>query len=182
MGIAVSFSAATAVGQLGLASGGPALGSVGPSGIVLAGAEALAPQLIPFAGVAAAIAGVPLWVPVVILGATLVVGGAIWYAESNERSDSEQQSAEPKEGSEGREGEGKRFSDKVKDQAREESGNTCVFCGTKTTEESGPSRSEIDHAIPKSRGGNNSPDNAQNTCRTCNRSKGAKTTGEFLGR
>ncbi|MFT7557887.1 MAG: 5-methylcytosine-specific restriction endonuclease McrA [Planctomycetota bacterium] len=38
---------------------------------------------------------------------------------------------------------------------------------------------EIDHAIPKSKGGNNSIDNAQNTCRTCNRSKGSKTTEEF---
>jgi 5-methylcytosine-specific restriction endonuclease McrA len=93
-----------------------------------------------------------------------------------------QQSGEPKTGSKGGEGEGKRFSDKVKDQAREESGGACVFCGTNTTDRPGPNRSETDHAIPKSRQGNNSPDNAQNTCRTCNRGKGARTTGEFLGR
>jgi len=70
----------------------------------------------------------------------------------------------------------------VKNQAREESNNSCVFCGTKTTSKPGPDRSEIDHAIPKSRGGNNTLDNAQNTCRTCNRTKGAKTTSEYLNK
>ncbi|OAI26506.1 hypothetical protein A1356_11255 [Methylomonas koyamae] len=86
----------------------------------------------------------------------------------------------PKTGSAGGKGAGKPFSDKVKDQARAESKDTCVFCGTKTTKDPGPTRSEIDHAIPKSRGGNNTIDNAQNTCRTCNRQKGSKTTDEFL--
>ena len=42
------------------------------------------------------------------------------------------------------------------------------------------SSSEIGHAIPKSRGGNNSCNNGQNTCRTCNRRKGNKTTEEYL--
>ena len=86
----------------------------------------------------------------------------------------------PKAGSAGGEGAKKAFSNKVKDQARKESSDTCVFCGNKTTREPGPNRSEIDHAIPKSRGGNNTIENAQNTCRTCNRSKGTKTTEEFL--
>jgi RHS repeat-associated protein len=88
--------------------------------------------------------------------------------------------AGPKAGSAGGEGAKKAFSNKVKDQARKESNDTCVFCGTKTTREPGPTRSEIDHSIPKSKGGNNTIENAQNTCRTCNRSKGAKTTDEFL--
>jgi RHS repeat-associated protein len=88
----------------------------------------------------------------------------------------------PKPGSVGGKGEGKPFSTKVKDQARAESKDTCVFCGTKTTRQPGPTRSEIDHSIPKSRNGNNSLDNAQNTCRTCNRQKGAKTSGEFLNK
>lgn len=80
----------------------------------------------------------------------------------------------------GGKGAGKGFSNKIKDQARAESRDTCVFCGTKTTRQPGSTRSEIDHAIPKSRNGNNSLENAQNTCRTCNRQKGAKTTDEFL--
>lgn len=88
----------------------------------------------------------------------------------------------PKVGSAGGDGAKKAFSTKVKDQARKESNDTCVFCKTKTTREPGPTRSEIDHSIPKSRGGNNTLENAQNTCRTCNRQKGAKTSDEFLNR
>ena len=85
-----------------------------------------------------------------------------------------------KVGSAGGEGAGKGFPTSVKDQARVESGGKCVFCDTKTTNTPGPTRSEIDHSIPKSQGGNNTIDNAQNTCRTCNRQKGATTTEEFL--
>ncbi len=88
----------------------------------------------------------------------------------------------PKSGSSGGDGAGKGFSKKIKELAREESGDTCVFCGTKTSSDPSPERSEIDHAIPKSRGGNNTINNAQNTCRTCNRQKGAKTTEEFLNK
>ena len=88
----------------------------------------------------------------------------------------------PKAGSAGSDGAKKAFSNKVKDQARAESNDRCVLCGTKTTREPGPTSSEIDHAIPKSRGGNNTLENAQNTCRACNRQKGAKTTDEFLNR
>jgi len=87
---------------------------------------------------------------------------------------------EPKPGSEGGPGAGKRFSQATKDAEREKSGDRCVLCGKSTTSEPGPDRSEIDHSIPASRGGNNSPDNAQNTCRTCNRQKGTQTTEEFL--
>ena len=83
----------------------------------------------------------------------------------------------PKEGSAGGPGAGKRFSDSTKDAARDD---TCVFCGQTTNREPGPSQSQIDHAIPKSRGGNNTIDNAQNTCRTCNLQKGALTTLEYL--
>lgn len=86
----------------------------------------------------------------------------------------------PKIGSSGGNGAGKGFSNKIKAQARSESNGVCVFCGVKTNQVAGPTRSEIDHAIPKSRNGNNGIDNAQNTCRTCNRQKGPKTTEEFL--
>ena len=37
-----------------------------------------------------------------------------------------------------------------------------------------------DHAVPKSRDGTATLENAQNTCRTCNLKKGTKTTEEFL--
>ena len=80
----------------------------------------------------------------------------------------------PKAGSSKPDGAGKRFPESVKEQARAESGGKCVFCGTKTGETPGITRSEIDHAVPKARGGDNSLNNAQNTCRTCNRAKGAQ--------
>ena len=86
---------------------------------------------------------------------------------------------EPKKGSAGGPGSGKNFSEKVKNMAREESDNTCVFCGTKTSREAGSDQSNIDHAIPKVKGGNNTMENAQNTCRACNLQKGTRTTEEF---
>jgi RHS repeat-associated protein len=89
--------------------------------------------------------------------------------------------ASPKEGSSGGPGAGKDFTQKVKDEARAESDNTCVFCGKATTREPGPDQSNIDHAVPKSRGGNRTPENAQNTCRDCNLDKSTKTTQEYLG-
>ncbi len=81
--------------------------------------------------------------------------------------------AKPKPGSAGGPGAGKRFSPKTRQEA---SGDKCVFCGKRTT---GKNR-QIDHAHPRSRGGNNTLKNAQNTCSTCNPMKGNKTTREFL--
>ncbi len=90
----------------------------------------------------------------------------------------------PKVGSAGGPGAGKAFSMATQDAARAASGNKCVFCGTNTVRSPTPTpnRSNIDHAIPKSRGGNNTSGNAQNTCQSCNLSKGAKTTEEHLNR
>jgi uncharacterized protein (UPF0333 family) len=85
-------------------------------------------------------------------------------------------------GASGGPGKGKRFGEAVREAARRLSGNICVFCGRETTSEDGPGRSEIDHAIPRSREGNNTPENAQNTCRSCNREKGTETTEEYLDR
>jgi 5-methylcytosine-specific restriction endonuclease McrA len=98
---------------------------------------------------------------------------------SNSTSDSAA-AATPKEGSAQPDKAGKDFSKGTKDQARKESGNKCVLCGKDTTGEPGPDQSNIDHAIPKSRGGDNTIDNAQNTCRTCNLEKGTKTTQEYM--
>jgi RHS repeat-associated protein len=85
----------------------------------------------------------------------------------------------PKVGSAGGPGAGKDFSKGTKDAARADSPN-CVFCGKETTRQPGPNQSNIDHAISKVRGGNNTPPNAQNTCRTCNLQKYVKTTLEYL--
>ena len=111
-----------------------------------------------------------------------VIQSAVSFAKQGmgESEDEGQKTPAPKAGSAEGEGSGKRFQESVKEGEKEASDNTCRLCGTKTTEESGPKRSEIDHAIPRSRGGDNSPENAQNTCRTCNRQKGSKTTDEYL--
>lgn len=86
----------------------------------------------------------------------------------------------PKPGSSGGPGAGKPFPDSTKDAAEAQAGGKCVFCGKKTTRTPGPKQRHTDHAIPKSRNGNNTLPNAQNTCRTCNLKKRAKTTKEFL--
>lgn len=88
---------------------------------------------------------------------------------------------QPKIGSAGGPGAGKIFSEEVKALSRESAGNTCVFCSRPTNlRSSNPLRSETDHAIPKARGGNNTIENAQNTCRDCNRQKGSMTTTEYI--
>ena len=84
-----------------------------------------------------------------------------------------------KVGEAGGPGAGKPFANSVKDAARAESNDTCVFCKQETARTPGPNQSNIDHSIPKSRNGNNSLNNAQNTCRTCNLDKGTKTTPEY---
>jgi RHS repeat-associated protein len=86
---------------------------------------------------------------------------------------------QPKPGSADPDKAGKPFDKPTKDAAREESGDKCVFCGKDTTRTPGPDQSNIDHSVPRSRGGDNTIDNAQNTCRTCNLDKGTKTTEEY---
>ena len=68
-------------------------------------------------------------------------------------------------GSAGEPGEGKHFSRKTKEEVKRTQPDICVYCG-------GSGASEVDHIIPRSRGGNNSIDNAQCICPRCNRSKG----------
>ena len=81
-------------------------------------------------------------------------------------------------------GAGIAFSEAIKNAARAASGDKCVFCGIKTVRSPSTqsNRSNIDHAIPKSRGGNNALENSQNACQSCNPKKGAKTTEEFLNK
>ena len=88
----------------------------------------------------------------------------------------------PKVGSAGGPGAGKRFAETTKDAAETQAGGQCVFCGRETTRTPGGTQRNTDHAIPKSRSGNNTLDNAQNTCRDCNLDKGTQTTQEYLDR
>jgi hypothetical protein len=71
-----------------------------------------------------------------------------------------------KPGSSGGETAGKRFPQSVKDQALQENPDTCVYCGMKTDSP------QVDHSIPRSRGGNATLENAQTACSWCNASKG----------
>jgi HNH endonuclease len=100
-------------------------------------------------------------------------------AESQPAGGSES-GGEPRAGESGGPGAGKAFGDKTKDEIRDRDGNKCVFCKKDTTREPGPDQSNIDHAKPKADDGNNTTNNGQNTCRTCNLDKGRRSTGEFL--
>lgn len=85
-----------------------------------------------------------------------------------------------KQGSTGGVGTGKRFkpeSDAVKEGKE---GIPCVYCGVATTNTRGkPNSRERDHIDPKSRGGNNTPENERDSCRTCNRQKGSRNPDEW---
>lgn len=54
-------------------------------------------------------------------------------------------------------------------------GDVCSYCGSDT----GPF--EIDHIYPYSRGGTHSPENLTVACRSCNRSKGARSVSDWMG-
>ena len=74
-----------------------------------------------------------------------------------------------KVGSAGGKTAGKVFSATVKDAARAENpGRICVYCRMKGT------ATQVDHAIPRARGGNATLKNAQMVCPHCNASKGAR--------
>lgn len=51
---------------------------------------------------------------------------------------------------------------------------TCVYCG-----EIMPTRLEVDHVVPKSRGGSTTPDNLVASCHDCNQAKGNMTAEEL---
>ena len=83
-------------------------------------------------------------------------------------------------GSYGGPGAGKRFSPLTRGAAEAQAGGRCVFCGVRTTRKPGPTQRNTDHSHPKSQGGDNTLENAQNTCRRCNLSKGTMTTMQYL--
>lgn len=98
------------------------------------------------------------------------------------KAGTEEGAVAPKLGSSGGPGAGKSFTQSMQENIRADSNNKCVFCGVNTirSKTPDPNRSNIDHAIPVSRGGNNSYGNGQNTCQTCNLQKGTQTTEEYL--
>ena len=55
----------------------------------------------------------------------------------------------------------------------------CTYCGDPTTRTPGPDQLNGDHVIPRSQGGNNSPENYVPSCRTCNLQKGPQTPEEW---
>jgi len=72
-----------------------------------------------------------------------------------------------KPGSSGGPSAGKPFSQGVRQQVLDDNPSTCVYCHMDTDSP------QVDHSIPKSRGGNATLDNGQTTCPWCNASKGA---------
>ena len=142
------------------------------------------------------------------LGNILIIGGAITYLNTtpqqrkilgdgfsrfvdgllrNENSSGDgstksdrKPGADGKSGSTGGPGAGKRFKPESPEVKADKEGVPCRYCGQGTTNRPGhPSSRERDHIDPKSRGGNNSPENEGDSCRTCNRSKGAKNPDEW---
>ena len=61
---------------------------------------------------------------------------------------------------------GRRFPESVRQGELAQNPSTCVYCRMETD------APQIDHAVPRSRGGNATPENAQTTCGHCNASKG----------
>ncbi|MDB5337690.1 MAG: secreted protein, partial [Planctomycetaceae bacterium] len=73
-----------------------------------------------------------------------------------------------KQGSAGGSSAGLRFPKAIKDAAKAENPDNCVYCHMTTT------TPQVDHVIPRSVGGNATLENAQITCPSCNASKGAR--------
>jgi RHS repeat-associated protein len=78
----------------------------------------------------------------------------------------------PKPGSAGGPGAGRKATPSERKAALSENNGNCVFCGKKAD--------QVDHSIPRSRGGNNTKENLQPACASCNQSKNDKTSQEFL--
>lgn len=72
------------------------------------------------------------------------------------------------------------ISQAVKNSEFERTGGRCVFCKIKTEKIEGNLKANSDHSMPYSRGGSNTIENIQNTCRDCNLGKSNLTTQEFL--
>ncbi|MGC1605043.1 MAG: HNH endonuclease [Candidatus Acidiferrum sp.] len=127
-----------------------------------------------------ALVGVPLAVvsaPVAVHGGATATEGAAHLGAAaadaiNDAIHSPTEKSTPKEGSAGGPGAGKRATPEQRQGALQENNGKCVFCGDKAT--------QADHAVPRSRNGNNTKKNLQGTCAHCNNQKNNKTTREYL--
>lgn len=70
---------------------------------------------------------------------------------------------------------GELFGFEIQEYLREKTGFKCAYCKKSGTEE----KLEIEHIIPKSRGGSNRISNLTLACHKCNQRKGNKTAKEF---
>jgi len=61
----------------------------------------------------------------------------------------------------------------VREYLLEKWGRRCAYCGTENAQ------LEVEHIVPKSRGGSNRVDNLTLACHPCNEKKGARTAAEF---
>jgi RHS repeat-associated protein len=77
---------------------------------------------------------------------------------------------------------GKGFTPGDKEKIRGPEGTPCAYCGRSTTRQPGRTQSQGEHVIPRADGGNGSPDNGVNACRTCNLDKGKRSPSEWKPR
>ncbi len=69
----------------------------------------------------------------------------------------------------------KMISMRKKEAVWDKTGGQCWYCGDDLT----PFNFQVDHLIPRSRGGGHELDNLVPACRSCNASKGAKSLAQF---
>lgn len=71
----------------------------------------------------------------------------------------------------------KRIRDHTKRQARASGLTQCPTCHNTLNWDTGkqPNSAEVDHIVPHSRGGTDTPDNLRILCRRCNQSRGNRT-------
>lgn len=114
----------------------------------------------------------------VVQGAKWVGGKAVDGARAGWRWAKERLGGSSKKGGPGS---SKRFKESTKDAAEKAADGKCVYCKRDTTRSKTPepTRRNTDHNEPRERGGNNSEQNAQNTCQTCNNQKGTRNDKEF---
>ncbi|MFT3798379.1 RHS repeat-associated core domain-containing protein [Microbacterium sp.] len=105
-----------------------------------------------------------------IIGTSAVAGGAAAATAGAGMlfNESAQSPHGIKAGSRGGPSAGRNFPRSVKNEVIEDNPSTCVYCRMETDSP------QIDHVIPRSRGGNATFENAQTACPWCNASKGAR--------